>query len=194
IICIKFTTCRWLFNTNNICVRGPIIINIDIGVQAQLSSVRPALIIVTLHLHRTLARCSNSKSIRINTNTGIVGTFTIRSEAPMSIAYIYILVIFTMDIVFAMLYTQIQMLHYSESVSTIKSNIFKNKLFVNSTPGSFTGWCSSSSKRQCGRYIKGSVVIYSSVILTEIRYSRNYSHCTVFALLHYHINTVISVC
>ena len=36
-----------------------------------------------------------------------------------------------MDIVFAMLYTEIQMLHYSESVPTIRSNIFENKLFVN---------------------------------------------------------------
>ncbi|KYQ46614.1 hypothetical protein ALC60_14363 [Trachymyrmex zeteki] len=50
IIRIKFTMCRWLFNTNNICVRGSIIINIDIGVQAQLSSVRP--IIVMLHLQQ----------------------------------------------------------------------------------------------------------------------------------------------
>jgi len=41
--------------------------------------------------------------------------------------------------------------------------------------------------------VKGSIVIYSSIILIETRI-RNYSHRTISALLHYHINTVISVC
>jgi len=79
---------RWSFNASNIRVRGSVIINIDIDVQAQLPLAHPALIIVMLYLHWTPNRLATVRE-RINTNTGIVGAFIIRSEATMPVAFRY---------------------------------------------------------------------------------------------------------
>lgn len=76
--------CRWSFNTR---IRGSAIINIDIGIHTSAIILVP-LVIVMLHLHRTLVRLATVRE-RINTNAGIVGAFIIRSEASLSAAFRY---------------------------------------------------------------------------------------------------------